>query len=66
MTPFAVGGIVAWAIAWLAVVALDGPRTWAGICLAGVLLGIPGLATMLVHDRNRARRRAQVSAPEAR
>jgi hypothetical protein len=34
-------------------------------CLAGVLLGIPGLLTMLRHDANRRRRRA-LSHPEFR
>ena len=35
-----------------------GPSRWFDICVAGFLLGIPGLLTMIVHDRNRKRRRA--------
>ena len=30
--------------------------TWLWICLAGFLLGLPGLATMIVHDRHRRER----------
>jgi hypothetical protein len=58
MVPFALAGMAAWAVAGLLVVLLDAPTDWRWICLAGFLLGIPGLLTMLVHDRNRARRRA--------
>ncbi|WBC00450.1 MULTISPECIES: DUF2530 domain-containing protein [unclassified Solwaraspora] len=68
MVPFAVGGMIAWAVAglvcllarnWLA----DTGRTdWLWTCLAGFLLGLPGLAVMLRHDANRRRRHAdQVS-----
>jgi hypothetical protein len=64
MTPFAIGGIVLWGIAALVMLGLHdrlrdaGHGTWLPICVAGVLWGFPGLATMLVHDRNRRRRRA--------
>jgi hypothetical protein len=65
MVPFAVGGMALWLIAALIVLLfrdrLDaaGHGSWLGICVAGVLWGLPGLATMLVHDRNRKRRRAR-------
>ncbi|GLH98432.1 DUF2530 domain-containing protein [Phytohabitans aurantiacus] len=68
MVPFAVAGIVIWALAglvlliffrdWLA----DHDRTdWLWTCLAGFLLGFLGLAVMLRHDANRRRRRADPS-----
>jgi hypothetical protein len=58
MVPFAVGGIVIWAVIGLALW-IAGRDGWAGICLAGVLWGIPGLLIMLRHDANRRARRAQ-------
>jgi hypothetical protein len=63
MVPFAIGGIVLWGIAALALLPfrdrLDaaGHGSWLSICVAGMLWGLPGLATMIVHDRNRRRRR---------
>jgi uncharacterized membrane protein (DUF4010 family) len=63
MTPFAVGGIVAWAVAGLALLPLrgwldaHGHQSWLKICLAGFLFGFLGLAVMLRHDANRRRRR---------
>jgi hypothetical protein len=58
MVPFAVAGLVIWAVIGLALLAF-GPRTeWLWICLAGFLLGFPGLAVMIRHDANRRRRRA--------
>jgi hypothetical protein len=58
MVPFALGGMAAFAVAapiiWLA----GGPSMWLWVCLAGFLLGIPGLLVMLRHDANRRRRRA--------
>ncbi len=63
MVPFAVGGLVGWAVAGLVLLlfrdtlAANGHTNWLWICLAGFLLGFPGLATMIVHDRNRRRRR---------
>jgi membrane protein DedA with SNARE-associated domain len=64
MVPFAVAGIVSWALVglvlliffrdWLA----DNDHTdWLWTCLAGFLLGFLGLAVMLRHDANRRRRR---------
>ena len=38
-----------------------GNEGWIAICFAGVLVALPGLALMLVHDRNRKRRRAAQS-----
>jgi hypothetical protein len=64
MVPFAVGGIAIWVIVGLVLLvnrdalAEQGREGWLTICLAGALLGLPGLATMVIHDRNRARRRA--------
>jgi uncharacterized protein DUF2530 len=56
--PFAIGGMVLWVIAWLVVLPLrDDHPTWPRICVAGFLAGFPGLAVMLVHDRNRRARR---------
>ncbi|WP_026209227.1 DUF2530 domain-containing protein [Catelliglobosispora koreensis] len=55
MVPFAIAGIAAFAIAALAVWIADGPTSWLQVCLAGVIWGIPGLLTMIVHDRNRSR-----------
>jgi len=63
MVPLAIGGIVLWGIAALALLPfrdrLDagGHGSWLSICVAGMLWGLPGLATMIVHDRNRRRRR---------
>lgn len=64
MVPFAIGGMAVWAVAGLIMLALrdrlaaHGHTDWLWICLAGFLLGLPGLATMLVHDANRRRRLA--------
>jgi drug/metabolite transporter (DMT)-like permease len=56
--PFAVGGMILWAIAWLAVRPIsDDHPSWPRICIAGFLAGIVGLAVMIVHDRNRRARR---------
>jgi hypothetical protein len=56
MVPFALGGMAAWAVAALVVLLADGPAPWLRTCLAGFLLGLPGLAVMLRHDANRRRR----------
>jgi hypothetical protein len=67
MVPFALAGLAIWAVLGLVMLAfrstLDahGHGNWITICLAGFLIGLPGLATMVVHDRNRSRRRAQQS-----
>jgi Protein of unknown function (DUF2530) len=69
MVPFAVGGIVAWAVAGLVLLAFrstlveQGREEWLTICLAGFLWGFPGLAVMLKHDANRRRRRAKAAEP---
>jgi hypothetical protein len=66
MVPFAVGGMVLWAIVALVMLPFRdelreaGHGSWFTICVAGFLWGFPGLATMIVHDRNRRRRRAGV------
>jgi hypothetical protein len=62
MVPFAVGGLIAWAVAGLVLLlcrdwlADHGRTDWLWICLAGFLLGFPGLAVMIRHDANRRRR----------
>lgn len=58
MVPFALGGIAAFLIAALIVWLAGAPPLWLRTCLAGALLGIPGLLVMLRHDANRRRRRA--------
>ena len=64
MVPFAIGGMVAFAVAGLVLLAFrgwlsaNGHTDWLWICLAGFLLGLPGLATMIRHDAHRRRRRA--------
>ncbi|HEY0001098.1 MAG TPA: DUF2530 domain-containing protein [Actinoplanes sp.] len=65
MVPFAAGGLAAFAVAALIVWLAHGPDRWLQICLAGFVIGIPGLITMLVHDRHRKRRRA-LTHPEFR
>ena len=59
MVPFAVGGIVVWAVVGLGVLAFfrDGRENWLWTCLAGFLLGFPGLGVMIIHDADRRRRR---------
>jgi cell division protein FtsW (lipid II flippase) len=59
MTPLAVGGIILWAVAGIVLWIAGAPSSWLWICVAGVIAGFPGWAVMRVHDRNRARRRAQ-------
>jgi hypothetical protein len=69
MVPFAVGGIVIWAVVGLGLLpfrdwlARHGHTNWLYICLAGFLLGFVGLAVMIVHDRNRRERLAARPAP---
>jgi hypothetical protein len=64
MVPFAAGGMAAWGVAGLVLLLLRdrladaGHTNWLWICLAGFLLGLPGLAVMLRHDADRRRRRA--------
>jgi hypothetical protein len=58
MVPFAVAGLAGFVVAGLIVWLADGPDRWLEICLAGFLVGIPGLITMIIHDRHRKVRRA--------
>jgi hypothetical protein len=58
MVPFALAGMAAFAVATLIVLVAHGPHRWLTIGVAGFLLGFPGLAVMIVHDRNRRRRRS--------
>ena len=59
MVPFAIGGMVAWAVAGLVLLPMRerlsdaGHGSWLWICLAGLLVGIPGLITMIRHDARR-------------
>jgi Flp pilus assembly protein TadB len=65
MVPFAVAGLAGFAIAAAVVWLAHGPESWLRICVAGFLVGIPGLITMILHDRRRRRRRA-LTHPEFR
>ena len=66
MVPFALAGMAAFAVAGVVAAARRRARhDWLWICLAGFLVGIPGLLTMLRHDANRRRRRA-LSHPRVR
>ncbi|MFB9237101.1 DUF2530 domain-containing protein [Plantactinospora siamensis] len=65
MVPFAIGGMVIWALAGLVLLlfcrgwlAAHGHENWLWTCLAGFLIGLPGLAVMRRYDAHRARRRA--------
>jgi hypothetical protein len=59
MVPFAVAGIAAWAVAGLVVLLFfRAHEDWLWTCVAGFLLGFPGLFVMIRHDANRRRRRA--------
>ncbi|HLT10030.1 MAG TPA: DUF2530 domain-containing protein [Micromonosporaceae bacterium] len=70
MVPFAIAGIATWTVLGLVLLAVrpalveQGREHWLTICLAGALLGLPGLAIMLVHDRNRRRRRSESTRSE--
>jgi hypothetical protein len=62
MVPFAVAGLVGWAVVGLGLLLMrdwlaeQGRLDWLWTCLAGFLLGIPGLLVMIRHDARRARR----------
>lgn len=56
MVPFAVAGTGVWAVAGLIMLATGAPEEWLRTCLAGFLLGLVGLAFMVVRDRRRRRR----------
>ena len=64
MVPFAIAGMIGFAIAALVLLPFrdwlseHGHTDWLWTCVAGFFLGFPGLATMIVHDRNRRRRMA--------
>jgi hypothetical protein len=66
--PFALGGMAIWAIVGLVMLgfhntlAAHGHTDWLWVSLAGFLAGIPGLLTMIVHDRHRRERRAAASS----
>ena len=56
MVPYAVAGIVAFAVAAIVVWLAGGPATWVQICIAGFLWGFVGLYVMWRHDRHRTTR----------
>ena len=64
MVPFVLGGMAIWLVLGLIFLILrptlaeHGNEGWITICFAGVLVALPGLGLMLVHDHNRRRRRA--------
>jgi hypothetical protein len=70
MVPFVAGGMIIWAVVGLtllpfrAELAAHGHGGWLHICLAGFLVGLPGLGLMIVHDANRRRRRAARTSQE--
>ncbi|MFI5934928.1 DUF2530 domain-containing protein [Actinoplanes sp. NPDC051494] len=58
MVPFALGGIAIFVVAGVILLLTGARDSWLWTCLAGVICGIPGLITMLVHDAHRRTRRA--------
>lgn len=62
MVPFAVAGLAVWAVVGLVLLlmrdwlAAHDRLDWLWTCLAGFLLGFPGLAVMIRHDARRSRR----------
>jgi hypothetical protein len=68
MVPFVLIGMAIWAL--LAGVLLPlrasldahGHGDWIRICIAGFIVALPGLGLMIIHDRNRQRRRAAARA----
>jgi hypothetical protein len=68
MVPFVLVGMAIWAVVGLALLpfrdtlAAHGYGDWIRICVAGIIVALPGLGMMVVHDRNRARRRAAAAA----
>jgi hypothetical protein len=69
MVPFAVVGIVIWAVLGLGLLLgygwlhRHGHTDWLWTCVAGFLLGFPGLAVMIRHDRHRRARRSTPPSP---
>lgn len=63
MLPLALAGMATWAIVGLVLFAFrstleaHGRQHWLWTCLAGFLLGIPGLVIMGRHDANRRKHR---------
>ncbi|MBN1174238.1 MAG: DUF2530 domain-containing protein [Micromonosporaceae bacterium] len=74
MVPFALAGLAIWAVAGLIALAVrpwldeHDHESWLWICLAGFLLGLPGLATMVRHDARRRphRERSDRNGPAPR
>ncbi|MFV2017783.1 DUF2530 domain-containing protein [Micromonospora sp. LOL_023] len=70
MVPLAAGGMIIWAVAGVACLlardwlAANDRTDWLWTCLAGFLIGLPGLAVMLRHDAYRRRRVADGRQPE--
>ena len=64
MVPFVLAGMAIWALLALVLLPLrdqlaaNGHGDWIRICVAGIVGALPGLALMIIHDRNRKRRRA--------
>ncbi len=69
--PFAIGGMVVWAVVGLVLLpfrdtlSAHGHTDWLWICLAGFLLGFPGWIVMIRHDRRRAARQVPRSDQES-
>jgi hypothetical protein len=67
MVPFVVVGMAIWAVLALVLLpfrtTLDahGHGDWIRICVAALIVALPGLGLMLIHDRNRRRRRVKQS-----
>ena len=65
MVPFAAIGMAVWLVLTVlclifrSTLAEQGREHWLNICVAGFLVGIPGLLLMVGHDVRRRRRRAQ-------
>jgi drug/metabolite transporter (DMT)-like permease len=64
MVPFSLAGLGVFAVAGLALLpfrgwlSTHGDTDWLWVCLAGFLVGLPGLAVMIRHDVRRRRRRS--------
>jgi hypothetical protein len=71
LVPFAIAGMILWALAGLIMLpfhgtlAEHGHTNWLWICLAGFLIGFPGLAVMIRHDAHRRARLAGQAAEQA-
>jgi bacteriorhodopsin len=69
MLPIAVGGLIAWGVVGLILLAIrptlaaHGHTNWLWICLAGFGLSILGVLLMRAHDARRRTRLAQSSPP---